>query len=93
MEKILTIDDTAPETEIEEIVAPIWEEILKVDRIGTHQDFIALGGTSLSAIRIMARINESLNLDLPLVSIFEKSTISALSSHIEERIFELMEAE
>ncbi len=86
-------DATPPETEIEEIVAPIWEEILKLDRIGTHQDFIALGGTSLSAIRIMARINESLNLDLPLVSIFEQSTISTLSAHIEERIFEIMDVE
>lgn len=82
-----------PETEIEELVTPIWAEILKLDRIGTNQDFIALGGTSLSAIRIMARINESLGMELPLVSIFENSTIAALSTHIEDRILELMDAE
>ena len=86
-------DLTEPETEIEELVHPIWAEILKLDRIGTHQDFIALGGTSLSAIRIMARINENLGVELPLVSIFENSTIASLSTHIEDRILELMDAE
>ena len=82
----------APGTEVEEILADIWTEVLQVNQIGINDNFLGLGGNSLSAIRIIARIEDSLKLELPVNRIFEKPTISALANHIEETILAMLEA-
>ena len=82
----------APETEVEQMLIPIWTEVLQHEKIGVQDDFLELGGNSLAAIRLMARVNETFDLDLPLVSIFEQPKVSALAVLIEETILSLMEA-
>ena len=81
----------APTSEIEEMVAEIWEEVLQIERIGIHDNFLALGGHSLAAIRLMARINETFEQDLPLTRVFEMPTIAHLSAHLEEKIMAMLE--
>jgi amino acid adenylation domain-containing protein len=80
----------APSTEFEELVAGIWQEVLEEEQIGVNDDFIALGGNSLEAIRINARITKVLELELPLNLIFEKPTVAAYSAYLEEMIEELL---
>ena len=80
-----------PETQLEEMVAEVWSDILKVDKIGIDDNFIHLGGDSLSAIRITSRLEALLNLKLPVHMIFNKSSITAYASFIESLMINIME--
>ncbi|WP_339704489.1 amino acid adenylation domain-containing protein [uncultured Kriegella sp.] len=80
----------APEGEIEEILAAIWKEVLRLKQVGVHDDFIALGGHSLAAIRVTARINEEIEMNFPLNKIFELPTIAEYSKFIEDTLVELL---
>lgn len=81
----------APSGEIEEILATFWTEVLHLSEISANDSFIELGGNSLVAIRLMARINETFELGLPVNVIFEQPTVSSMATYIENRITELLE--
>ena len=82
---------TAPRNEIEGLVEKIWAEVLKLNKIGVHDDFISLGGHSLAAIRVTARINEEIEYSFPLNKIFEMPTIAKYSNYIEKTLTSLLE--
>ena len=65
-------------------------DVLLLDRIGIKEDFISLGGHSLAAIRVTARINEEIETNFPLNKIFEYPTIESYSKYVEETLIELM---
>ena len=73
----------APRTSIENTLASLWSEILKVDKIGIHDNFFDLGGHSLLATQIVSRIRGHLSIELPLRSIFESPTVAELAAVIE----------
>ncbi len=81
-----------PTGEIQELLAGIWSEVLKIDRLGVHEKFIDLGGHSLTAIRLSARISEAFELDIPLNVVFSHPTIAAQAEYIEQAIEELLSA-
>ncbi|NNE76208.1 MAG: hypothetical protein HKN31_03960, partial [Pricia sp.] len=66
--------------------------VLKLEKIGVHDNFIALGGHSLAAIRVTARINEAVEVNFQLNKIFEFPTIAEYSNFIEETLTQLMES-
>jgi acyl carrier protein len=76
----------APDTEFEKILSDIWSEVLQIERIGVHDNFLELGGNSLAAIRITSRINKAIDLDLPVNAVFENPNISQLAESIEKSI-------
>ena len=82
---------TAPRNEIELLLEGIWKEVLQLKKIGVHDEFIALGGHSLAAIRVTARINEEIEVDFPLNKVFELSTIAEYGRFIEQTLTELLE--
>ncbi len=84
---------TAPRNDIEILLSEIWCDVLQMKKVGVFDDFITLGGHSLSAIRITARINEELQLNFPLNKIFDLPTIAEYSSYIEKILLELMDEE
>ena len=55
-------------------VAAMWAELLKVERIGIHDDFFDLGGHSLMAIKALSRIREEFDVDLPLATLLQAPT-------------------
>ena len=81
----------APRNEIEELVEGIWKEVLQLKKVGVHDDFIALGGHSLAAIRVTARINEEIEMNFPLNKVFEHTTIASYASYIEQTLTALLE--
>lgn len=83
----------APEGEIEELLAEIWQEVLELKQVGVHDDFIALGGHSLAAIRVTTRISEEIEMKFPLNKIFESPTISQYGKYIEKTLIALMDLE
>jgi len=72
-----------PRTPVEEIVAQIWAEVLRLDTIGIHENFFELGGHSLLAMQIMSRLYHILHVDLALRALFENPTIAGLAATIE----------
>ena len=80
-----------PRNDIEELLEGIWSNILQLNRVGIHDNFISLGGHSLAAIRITARINEELQLQFPLSKIFELPTIAEYASYIEDNLEALLD--
>ncbi|WP_375540258.1 amino acid adenylation domain-containing protein [Nocardia sp. XZ_19_385] len=75
----------APATALEAAVAEVFAEVLGPDiqRIGRDDDFFALGGNSLSATRVAARLGAAFDTRLPVRLIFEASTVAALAARIE----------
>ncbi|MCP4465441.1 MAG: amino acid adenylation domain-containing protein, partial [Halieaceae bacterium] len=69
-----------PRTKIEMQLVAIWSEVLGVERIGIHDDFFALGGHSLIATRVVARVRDLLGHALPLRALFNQPTVAGLAS-------------
>ncbi|HEY7213644.1 MAG TPA: amino acid adenylation domain-containing protein [Thermoanaerobaculia bacterium] len=65
------------QTPAEELLAGIWAEVLGIDRVGREDDFFALGGHSLIALRVQARVRERLGAELPLAAFFQFPTLAA----------------
>ncbi|MBW3571398.1 MAG: acyltransferase domain-containing protein [Gemmatimonadetes bacterium] len=76
----------AATTDVEEVVAAMWEELLGITPIGIHDDFFALGGHSLLATQIISRCRDSFGLELPLKAIFEAPTIARFAALVEDAI-------
>jgi len=72
-----------PRSASEETIAAIWCEVFGIERVGIHDDFLELGGYSLVAARIVARIRESLGLELSLREVLEARTIANMARVIE----------
>ncbi|MEV0368080.1 amino acid adenylation domain-containing protein, partial [Nocardia fusca] len=75
----------APATPIEEIVAGVYADVLGADRIGADDDFFALGGNSLIATQVAARLGRALDVDVPVRALFEAPTVAALAARAELR--------
>ncbi|MGA6186334.1 non-ribosomal peptide synthase/polyketide synthase [Nocardia iowensis] len=73
----------APSTPIEEIVASVFAEVLGVERVGADDDFFALGGNSLLATQVAARIGAALDSRVPVRALFEASTVAGLAVKVE----------
>src|SRR5262249_19688597 len=72
----------APRDPLEEQLATIWSEALSVERVGIEHSFFEVGGHSLSAMQVASRIAQDLRLEMPLRTMFENPTISALADLI-----------
>jgi acyl carrier protein len=72
----------APRTPIEEMIAAIWSQILKVEKVGVHDNFFTLGGHSLLATQVVHRVRDTFNVDFPLRRFFETPTVADLATYI-----------
>ena len=72
----------APQTQTEKIVAGVFAEVLGVDRVGLDDDFFALGGDSLIAIRVSARLQLALGREVPVRYLFDAPTVGGLADYL-----------
>ncbi|OZC86392.1 hypothetical protein CH254_17750 [Rhodococcus sp. 06-412-2C] len=70
----------APVTATEIAIADVFADVLGVDRVGSDDDFFALGGNSLAATRAAARITAGLGKQVGVRELFENSTVAALAA-------------
>ncbi|UGT45855.1 amino acid adenylation domain-containing protein [Nocardia yamanashiensis] len=69
----------APGTESERLVAGVFAEVLEVERVGADDDFFQLGGNSLSATRVAARLSAASGSRVPVREVFDAPTVSELA--------------
>ena len=81
------LDDVfaTPRTPVEELLAAIWAEVLKLDKVGIQDNFFDLGGHSLLATQIVSRIDSAFGIELPLRRMFESPTVADLAMRITEQ--------
>ncbi|HEU0077087.1 MAG TPA: condensation domain-containing protein, partial [Longimicrobiaceae bacterium] len=72
-----------PRTPAEAALAGVWREVLRVERVGAHDNFFALGGDSILSLRVLARARER-GLALSLPQLFRHQTVAALAAAAEE---------
>ena len=70
---------TAPRTPVEELLAQIWSDVLRLDQVGIQDNFFNLGGHSLLATQVMSRIRDAFQIDIPLRALFVKPTVEELA--------------
>jgi len=76
---------TAPRTEEEAMLATIWSDLLKIDKVGVHDNFFEIGGHSLLALRLFSKIRGAMGMNLPLATLFQVPTIAQLAEILPEK--------
>ncbi|MGF1938036.1 MAG: SDR family oxidoreductase [Nostoc sp. ChiQUE02] len=67
---------------IEHIVATTWQKVLGIEKIGIYDNFFDLGGSSLIGVEIISQLQKELNAHIPIISIYERPTISSLAEFL-----------
>lgn len=73
-----------PRTAVEEVVAGLWEEVLGTGSVGVHDRFIDVGGDSILATRLIARVRQVLDIELSIVDFFEAATVADQARLVED---------
>ena len=69
----------SPRTPLEEALAGIWAEILGLDQVGIHDNFLDLGGNSLRAIQVIPKVLNTFKVEVPLRTLLEASTVADMA--------------
>ncbi|HEU4453986.1 MAG TPA: amino acid adenylation domain-containing protein [Longimicrobium sp.] len=72
----------APRGELEERLAALWSEVLGVERVGVHDDFFDLGGQSILATRLAARVREELGFAFPVAELLTGPTVERMAQTV-----------
>jgi acyl carrier protein len=82
----------APRTPAEETLAQIWASVLGLERVGVCHSFLVLGGDSMLATRVVARVCETFQVAVTLQDFFEAPTVESMALIVEEKLLKEMEA-
>jgi amino acid adenylation domain-containing protein len=82
----------APEGEIETAVAEIWSQVLQVERIGRHDNFFVIGGHSLLAVRVIARLRKMLEVEVGISDLFARPVLSSFAERIVDVQLEMFDS-
>jgi long-chain acyl-CoA synthetase len=76
----------APRTAVERAIATAWKDVLEVEQVGIHDNFFALGGTSLLALHLTARLRRALGVQLSLGALLEHQSVAAQATLVGARL-------
>ncbi|MEG4345419.1 amino acid adenylation domain-containing protein [Microcoleus sp. A003_D6] len=74
----------APQSELERLLAGVWSKLLKLDRVGIHDNFFEIGGNSLMTLQVAVQVRDLLATDLPVVKLFQHPTIAQLANYLNQ---------
>lgn len=78
----------APRNELEQSVAEIWQSVLGIDKVGVNDRFVELGGHSLMAIQLAARVREMFEIELSVASLYKTPTVAGVTAAMVETVAE-----
>jgi amino acid adenylation domain-containing protein len=81
----LDIPFITPRTPVEEELAQIWSQFLRVEPVGIYDNFFQLGGHSLLLTQLASRVSEVFQVDMPLAAFFENPTVAQMTAVIAAR--------
>jgi len=81
----LNVAYEAPRNAVERAIAEIWQNLLNVERVGIHDNFLLLGGESLLANQIASRIRDRFAFEVPMESIF-LGTVATIAAEIQGQL-------
>jgi amino acid adenylation domain-containing protein len=82
MRSSLATQYEAPRTEVEAMIADLWKDVLRLEKVGVHDNFFDLGGHSLLLVQVQARLERHLKRKLAVVDLFQYPSIETLSRHL-----------
>ena len=74
----------APQTEREQIIATVWQQVLHLEKVGVEDSFFDLGGHSLLMVQAQSKLREVLDREVSLIEMFKYPTISSLAKYLSE---------
>jgi acyl carrier protein len=80
-----TVPYEAPTSELEQRIAAIWQEALKVERVGLHGNFFDLGGHSLLMVQVHEKLSALLGRRFSMVELFQHPTVASLAKYIAQQ--------
>jgi len=74
----------APQTELEQIIATVWQQVLHLEKVGVEDSFFDLGGHSLLMAQAQSKLREVLDREVSIIEMFKYPTISSLAKYLSE---------
>jgi acyl-CoA synthetase (AMP-forming)/AMP-acid ligase II len=87
----VSTSSVAPRTDVEGLLAGLWCQVLGLPTVGVHQRFLDLGGDSMLATRLVARLRQALGIDLTLLDFFDAPTIAEQAIIVETLLLDEIE--
>ncbi|MGB5752520.1 MAG: amino acid adenylation domain-containing protein [Thermoanaerobaculia bacterium] len=84
--RLSSLPHREPEGPVQEYLAAVWQQELRLERVGAGDDFFELGGTSLSAMQVMLQLCREFDIELPLEMMFAHTTLAGLAKVAEDKI-------
>lgn len=81
-----------PQDDVQELLVSLWSDVLGVNHVGINDNFFSIGGDSLKATQVIARIRDSLKIELPLGTIFREPTVAELALVVESALLDDLES-
>jgi len=72
----------SPSTALERNLTEMWRHVLDLNRVGVHDNFFDLGGTSILAVKIAALMQKTFDIEVPIVKLFQYPSISLLTNYL-----------
>ncbi|MCC5666157.1 amino acid adenylation domain-containing protein [Nostoc sp. CHAB 5784] len=85
----LEVAYVAPQTEMEQTIAAVWQEVLHLEKVGVNDNFFDIGGHSLLIVQVNNKLQEILNRNLSIVEMFQNPTINSLARYLSQNTEEL----
>jgi aryl carrier-like protein len=82
VEKLTEKHYVAPETELERAITAIWQQVLKLEKVGIHDNFFEVGGHSLLMAQVLNKVRELSGKDISMMALFQNPTIASLCKYL-----------
>ncbi len=81
---LLGVSFVAPASKLEQQIAGIWRQLLRLEEIGVHDSFFELGGNSLLGVDLTRIMKDALRVEIPMYALYESSTVRAMTEFVEQ---------
>jgi len=75
----------SPRNGVERTISAVWQDVLKLEQVGIHDNFFDLGGNSLLVVQVQNGLRNRLNREIPLLDFFQRPTVSGLAEKLAEK--------